>query len=87
MSSIDDIAVSKYSTKKTFDKSSSFINPYVLLKLNIYKILVYDACHICVVKRLVRSQPSPIPSSYSNETMPNAEQFMITLYEHQAIVW
>jgi hypothetical protein len=41
--------------------------------------------HICGVKRLVRSQPSPIPSSYSNETMPNAEQFMLTLSEHQTI--
>ena len=36
-------------------------------------------------KRLVRSQPSPIPSSYSNDTMPNAEQFMLTLSEHQTI--
>jgi hypothetical protein len=43
-----------------------FSNSDVLLKLNIYKILVYDAYHICGVKRLVRSQPSPIPSSYSN---------------------
>ena len=37
------------------------------------------------VKRLVRSQPSPIPSSYSNETIPNAEQFILTLSEHQTI--
>jgi carboxypeptidase C (cathepsin A) len=36
-------------------------------------------------KRLARSQPSSIPSSYSNETMPNAEQFMLTLSEHQTI--
>jgi hypothetical protein len=43
-----------------------FSNSDVLLKLNIYKILVYDAYHICGVRRLVRSQPSPIPSSYSN---------------------
>ena len=27
-SGIEDIAVSKYSTKKAFDKSSSFINPF-----------------------------------------------------------
>ena len=39
----------------------------------------------CRVKRLGRSQPSSIPSSYSNETMPNAEQFMLTLSEHQTI--
>jgi hypothetical protein len=26
-----------------------------------------------------------MPSSYSNETMPNAEQFMLTLSEHQTI--
>jgi hypothetical protein len=26
-----------------------------------------------------------LPSSYSNETMPNAEQFMLTLSEHQTI--
>ena len=39
----------------------------------------------CRVKRLARSQPSSIPSSYSNETMPNAEQFMLTLSEHQTI--
>ena len=62
-----------------------FSNSDVLLKLNIYKILLYDTYHICGVKRLVRSQPSPIPSSYSNETMPNAEQFMLTLSEHQTI--
>jgi hypothetical protein len=62
-----------------------FSNSDVLLKLNIYKILLYNAYHICGVKRLVRSQPSPIPSSYSNETMPNAEQFMLTLSEHQTI--
>jgi hypothetical protein len=62
-----------------------FSNSDVLLKLNIYKILLYDAYHICGVKRLVRSQPPPIPSSYSNETMPNAEQFMLTLSEHQTI--
>ena len=67
-------------------KFCKFSNSDVLLKLNIYKIL-YDAYHICGVKRLVRSQPSPIhvPSSYSNETMPNAEQVMLTLSEHQAI--
>ena len=62
-----------------------FFNSDVLLKLNIYTILLYDAYHICGVERLVRSQPSPMPSSYSNETMPNAEQFMITLSEHQTI--
>jgi hypothetical protein len=62
-----------------------FSNSDVLLKLNIYKILLYDAYHICGVKRLVRSQPFPIPSSCSNETMPNAEQFMLTLSEHQTI--
>jgi hypothetical protein len=62
-----------------------FSNFDVLLKLNIYKILLYDAYHICGVKRLVISQSSPIPSSYSNETMPNAEQFMLTLSEHQTI--
>jgi len=28
MSGIEDIAVSKYSTKNAFDKSSSFINPF-----------------------------------------------------------
>jgi hypothetical protein len=28
MSGIEDIAVSKYSTKKAFDKSSSFCNPF-----------------------------------------------------------
>jgi hypothetical protein len=28
MSGIEDIAVSKYCTKKAFDKSSSFINPF-----------------------------------------------------------
>ena len=39
----------------------------------------------CRVKRLARSQSSSIPSSYSNETMPNAEQFMLTLSEHQTI--
>ena len=32
-----------------------------------------------------RPEPSPIPSSYSNETMPNAEQFMLTISEHQTI--
>ena len=37
------------------------------------------------LKRLARSQSSSIPSSYSNETMPNAEQFMLTLSEHQTI--
>ena len=37
------------------------------------------------IKRLVGSQPSPIPSSYSNETMPNVEQFILTLSEHQTI--
>ena len=62
-----------------------FSNSDVLLKLNIYKILLYDAYHIYGIKRLVRSQPSPIPSSFSNETMPNAEQFMLTLSEHQTI--
>jgi hypothetical protein len=66
-------------------KFCKFSNSDVLLKLNIYKILLYDAYHICGVKRLVRSQPSLIPSSYSNETMPNAEQFMLTLSEHQTI--
>jgi hypothetical protein len=39
----------------------------------------------CRVRRLARSQPFSIPSSYSNETMPNAEQFMLTLSEHQTI--
>ena len=34
-----------------------FSNSDVLLKLNIYKILLYDAYHICGVKRLVKSQP------------------------------
>ena len=37
------------------------------------------------LKRLARSQSSSIPSSYSNEAMPNAEQLMLTLSEHQTI--
>ncbi len=56
-----------------------FSNSDVLLKLNINKILLYDAYHICGAKCLARSQPSPILSSYSNETLRNAEQFMLTL--------
>jgi hypothetical protein len=66
-------------------KFLKFSNSDVLLKLNIYKILFYDAYHICRVKRLVRSQPSPMPSSYSNETMPNAEKFMLALSAHHTI--
>jgi hypothetical protein len=52
-------------------------------KRNSYKPPAYRARneYIYGIKRLVRSQPSPILSSYSNETMPNAEQFMLTLSE------
>jgi hypothetical protein len=40
MSGIEDIAVSKYSTKKAFDKSGSFINPFEWVFLTVWHTLI-----------------------------------------------
>jgi hypothetical protein len=40
MSGIEDLAVSKYSTKKAFDKSSSFINQFEWVFLTVWHTII-----------------------------------------------
>jgi hypothetical protein len=40
MSGIEDIAVSKYCTKKAFDKSSSFINPFEWVFFTVWHTII-----------------------------------------------
>ena len=51
MSSIEDLAVSKYSTKKAFDKSSSFINQFEWVFLTVWHTIINTRVQILRKKR------------------------------------